>query len=176
MDVPQSWLVRPREAQHDLDNLQLGHLQADEKVEAVFELDYLVVEGHAREPVSNAPPRGVQLELINGAGVAVDDTQVVANLGYVQFKATPGVFHLRIREGRGRDIFRMESVGNEGWNSATVDVIGDEITVTDFEGLTIYPRLARLPGMEAEDVLQEQLEEEEEDEKPSGVLEKLLSK
>jgi UDP-glucose:glycoprotein glucosyltransferase len=49
----------------------------------------------------------------------------------------------------------MESVGNEGWDSPTVDAIGNEITVTSFEGLTLYPRLARLPGMEDVDVLAE---------------------
>ena len=51
MDVPQSWLVRPREALYDLDNIQLGSLFEEDRgrgVEAVFNLDYLVVEGHAR--------------------------------------------------------------------------------------------------------------------------------
>lgn len=174
MDVPSSWLVRPREAQHDLDNLQLSHFHADERVSAVFELDHLVVEGHARESATNGPPRGLQLELVDGAGKALDDTQVVANLGYIQFKAAPGVFRLRIRAGRGREVFRMESVGNEGWNSPSVEAVGEDITVTDFEGLTIYPKVDRLEGMEGVDVLVEPLEDEEEEDK--GVLGKLLHK
>jgi UDP-glucose:glycoprotein glucosyltransferase len=158
MDVPQSWLVRPREALYDLDNIQLGSLSDEDHVqgvEAVFDLDYLVVEGHARDTNTNAPPRGVQLQLTNSNSTAIDDTQVVANLGYLQFKAKPGVFELEIRPGRGRDIFQMESVGNEGWNSPTVEEVGNEITLTNFEGLTLYPRLIRLPGMESEDVLAE---------------------
>lgn len=175
MDVPPAWLVRPREAQHDLDNLQLGHLRPDEHVAAVFELDHLVVEGHAREGTTQTPPRGLQLELTDGQGKALDDTQVVANLGYIQFKAAPGVFHLHIREGRGREVFRMESVGNEGWYSPSIEVAGDEVTVTDFEGLTLYPRMERLPGMEAVDVLQETIEDDEEEESP-GVIGQLLSK
>jgi hypothetical protein len=141
---------------YDLDNIQLGALSADDRVrgmEAVFDLDFLVVEGHAREPQSNMPPRGVQLQLTNGNGPSIDDTQVVATLGYLQFKITPGVFRLQIREGRGRDIFKLESVGNEGWDSPTVDEAGDEITLTSFEGLTLYPRLTRQPGMDSEDVL-----------------------
>lgn len=50
----------------------------------------------------------------------------------------------------------MESAGNGGWQSATVEEIGSEITLTSFEGLTLYPRLSRLPGMEREDVLEEE--------------------
>ncbi|KAJ8514563.1 hypothetical protein ONZ45_g7920 [Pleurotus djamor] len=154
MDVPPSWLVRPREALYDLDNIQLGRLSPeDNSVDAVFALDYLVVEGHARDSTTNAPPRGVQLELIDADERPIDDTLVVANLGYVQFKAKPGVFQLQIRPGRGRDVFEMESVGNEGWDSATVQEAGNQITVTSFEGLTLYPRLRRREGMDGVDVL-----------------------
>jgi UDP-glucose:glycoprotein glucosyltransferase len=157
MDVPPSWLVRPREALYDLDNIQLGRLLPEDQyrgVEALFDLDYLVVEGHARDTLTNAPPRGVQLQLVNNSA-PIDDTQVVANLGYLQFKAKPGVFRLEIRKGRGRDIFRMESVGNDGWHSLTAEKVGNEITLTSFEGLTLYPRLVKLPGMETADVLAE---------------------
>ncbi|KAF9447216.1 glycosyltransferase family 24 protein [Macrolepiota fuliginosa MF-IS2] len=159
MDVPPSWLVRPREALYDLDNILLSQLfPSDTSVDATFSLDYLVVEGHARETATQAPPRGVQLELVKTSDKSpIDDTLVVANLGYLQFKAKPGVFQLQIRgEGRGRKIFKMESVGNEGWDSPSVEEGGDEITLVSFEGLTLYPRLARLPGMEAEDVLEEE--------------------
>ncbi|KAG6887758.1 hypothetical protein C0995_013010 [Termitomyces sp. Mi166 len=156
MDVPLSWLVRPREALYDLDNIQLGNLlPEDHSLKAIFDLDYLVVEGHAREVGNHNAPRGVQLELLRGGEEpsAIDDTQVVANLGYLQFKAKPGVFGLEIRKGRGRDVYEMESVGNEGWNSPTIHENGNEITLTSFEGLTLYPRLARKPGMENADVL-----------------------
>lgn len=156
MDVPMSWLVRPREALYDLDNVQLGNLSPeDHSLKAIFDLDYLVVEGHAREVQNHNPPRGVQLELLRGGDEpsAIDDTQVVANLGYLQFKAKPGVFGLEIRKGRSRDVYEMESVGNEGWNSPTIREKGNEITLTSFEGLTLYPRLSRKVGMENADVL-----------------------
>ena len=158
MDVPQAWLVRPREALYDLDNIQLSALSKEDTVkgvQALFELDFLVAEGHARHTDSNSPPRGVQLQLTNGNGTSIDDTQIVATLGYLQFKATPGIFQLEIREGRGRDIFELESAGNDGWESPSVEAVGSEITVTSFEGITLYPRLQRRPGMEAEDVLME---------------------
>jgi UDP-glucose:glycoprotein glucosyltransferase len=47
----------------------------------------------------------------------------------------------------------MESVGNSGWNSPSAEEVGSEITLTSFDGLTLYPRMARAPGMEKEDVL-----------------------
>ncbi|KZT24849.1 glycosyltransferase family 24 protein [Neolentinus lepideus HHB14362 ss-1] len=158
MDVPPAWLVRPREAQHDLDNIQLGTMPAKEwsrGVEAVFDLDYLVIEGHARDPFTNAPPRGLQLQLTVGDSTPVADTLVVANLGYLQFRAKPGVFQLEIRDGRGREIFDTESVGNEGWDSPSVSEVGNEVALTSFEGSTLYPRFARKPGMERMDVLEE---------------------
>ena len=175
MDVPQSWLARPREALYDLDNIQLGILSGPEKqkgVQATFELDYLVIEGHARDAGINAPPRGLQLQLIDSNGTAIADTLVVANLGYVQFRTKPGVFKLEIRPGRGRDIYKMDSVGNEGWDSADVDEAGDEVTLTNFEGLTLYPRVLRLPGKETIDVLAD-------DEAPStghGIVDDVVSK
>ncbi len=156
MDVPTSWVVRPREALYDLDNIQLGKLfPGDESVDAVFALDNIVVEGHARELAGGEPPRGVQLQLSKSNGTAIDDTQVVANLGYFQFKARPGVFHLEIRPGPGQKIFKLDSAGNEGWHSPSVETAGNEITITSFGGLTLYPRLSRLPGMETADVLKD---------------------
>ena len=157
MDTPQSWLIRPREALYDLDNIQLDKLAAADRVQglkAVFDLDHLVVEGHARESANNAAPRGVQMQLVTGDGTPIADTLVMANLGYLQFRTRPGVYRLEIRPGRGREIFGMESVGNEGWNSPTVEEAGDRVTVTSFEGVTLYPRLSRRPGMENVDVLQ----------------------
>jgi len=175
MDVPSSWLVRPREALYDLDNIQLGNIPSEEQsVDALFDLDYLIIEGHARDTHTNAPPRGLQLQLVNGNHSSLDDTQIVANLGYLQFKSKPGVFQLEIRPGRGRDTFKMESVGNEGWDSPTVEATGSEITLTSFEGLTLYPRLLRLPGMETADVLAEL--HEPESVQSRGLLETIISR
>lgn len=157
MDVPQAWLVRPRQAKYDLDNIQLNALSREDEhsgLKAVFDLDFLVVEGHARETKSNAPPRGLQLQLTDWNSTSVDDTQVVASLGYLQFKAKPGVYKLEIREGRGSEIYTMESVGNEGWDSPIVAESGTEITLGSFDGITIFPRLVRNPDMEDADVLE----------------------
>lgn len=175
MDVPQSWLARPREALYDLDNIQLGALAGSERqkgVQAIFDLDYLVIEGHARDAGTNAPPRGLQLQLTESNGTAIADTLVVANLGYVQFRTKPGVFKLEIRPGRGRDIFKLESAGNEGWDSSGIGEAGDEVTLTSFEGLTLYPRVLRLPGKETLDVLAN----DESDGDSHGIVDDVVSK
>lgn len=174
MEVPSAWLVRPRISSYDLDNIQLGQISSeDSSVDAIFELDYIVVEGHARDSATNAPPRGLQLHLLNPDNSTLDDTLVVANLGYFQFKTTPGVFALDIREGHGRDVFAVESVGNEGWNSPSVEIAGNDITVTSFEGLTIYPRFKRVPGMENVDVLDPRYEAKSES---KGIVSEVTSK
>jgi UDP-glucose:glycoprotein glucosyltransferase len=83
------------------------------------------------------------------------------------------VYHLEIREGRGRELFAVESVGNEGWVRPTVEEAGNEVTVTSFEGVTLYPRLERLPGQEFVDVLEEPKEEEL---KPTGIVDNIVSR
>jgi UDP-glucose:glycoprotein glucosyltransferase len=157
MDVPSSWLVRPRESEHDLDNIHLASLSTTEHTEgvkALFDLDFLVIEGHARDISTGGPARGLQLQLTSQDLAPVADTLVMENLGYLQFKAKPGVFQLEIMKGRGEDIFVTDSVGNEGWNSPPVDGdAGAQVTLTSFEGLTLYPRFKRHLGKGDADVL-----------------------
>ncbi|KAK4688056.1 UDP-glucose:glycoprotein glucosyltransferase, partial [Tremellales sp. Uapishka_1] len=151
MDTPPSWITSPMESPFDLDNLLLGDIQ--QPVDVLFQLKQLVIEGHARE-ANNAPPRGLQLQLSTNTTQAVSDTQVMANLGYFQFKATPGVYELGIRPGRGQEVYQLDSVGNDGWESASVEQTGRVITLDSFEGVTIFPRFSRRPGMELADVLE----------------------
>lgn len=122
-------------------------------VHVTFELKQLLIEGHARDK-TNAPPRGLQLQLTRN-DIGVSDTLVMANVGYLQFKVTPGLYDLSIRPGRGRDVFEMESTGTTGWDSAPINITGLGVTLTSFEGMTILPRFARKEGMETADVLQE---------------------
>lgn len=79
----------------------------------------------------------------------------MANLGYLQFKVTPGVYDLSIRPGRGSDVFELESTGTTGWYSDKVDKTGTEVTLASFEGMTVLPRFTRREGMETADVLAE---------------------
>ena len=150
LDPPKSWITRPTYAPVDLDNLNLAATtQNDIKVK--FELDKLIIDGHARDSHTSLPPRGLQIALKN----TLYDTQIVANLGYLQISALPGKWSLEIREGVGREIYELESVGNLGWNSPNVDEISNEFMVDSFEGIKLYPRFKKKSGMENRDVLAE---------------------
>ncbi|WVQ70245.1 uncharacterized protein L199_008471 [Kwoniella botswanensis] len=153
LDTPPSWIVSPRTSPYDLDNLVLSNIPSP--VHVLFTLKQLLIEGHARES-TNAPPRGLQLQLTTNGLEVASDTQVMANLGYFQFKATPGVYNLSIRPGRGREVYELESVGSEGWDSASVNITGPSVILDNFEGNTILPRFVRRPGMEKADVLNEE--------------------
>ncbi|KJE01643.1 UDP-glucose:glycoprotein glucosyltransferase [Cryptococcus gattii NT-10] len=152
LDTPPSWIVSPRTSPYDLDNLLLSSISSP--VSVTFQLKQLLIEGHARES-GNIPPRGLQLQLKTLNGDIAADTQVMANLGYLQFRASPGYYTLSIRPGRGEEVFNLESVGAEGWDSHSVEEIGDGVSLGSFDGKTIYPKFARKEGMEKADVLQE---------------------
>jgi UDP-glucose:glycoprotein glucosyltransferase len=162
METLTSWLVRPNDSVHDLDNIHLASLSPAERakgVEASFRLDYLVIEGHSRDSATTAPTAGLQLQLTDHRGVSVADTMVVANLGYLQLKAPhPGSFGLEIRDERGKEIYYMESAGNAGFFSPNVTDTGNQISLTSLEGLVLYPRFHKNPGMEREDVLTPSIE------------------
>ncbi|GJN89390.1 hypothetical protein Rhopal_002370-T1 [Rhodotorula paludigena] len=161
-DTQRSWLAFPSTSVHDLDNIRLADLPAWSKangVEAVLELESLVVEGHARDMPSSKPPRGLQLELKSGAEASEHeqriDTIVMANLGYFQFKVAPGTWRLGIREGKSSEVFSMESTGAHGWKSAALDRTGDSFVLSTLEGKTLYPRFRRNPGHELTELLDE---------------------
>ncbi|BGP08072.1 killer toxin resistant protein [Rhodotorula toruloides] len=163
IDAQQSWLAFPKHSVHDVDNIRLADLPAWSKssgVEAVLELESLLVEGHARDMPSSRPPRGLQLELRRGGHNASEqqqrvDTTVMANLGYLQFKASPGAWQLGIRAGRSSEVFELESIGADGWKSGTVNKTGTTFVVSTLEGLTLYPRFTRKPGHELTELLDE---------------------
>ncbi|RVX75233.1 hypothetical protein B0A52_00585 [Exophiala mesophila] len=162
MIVPPSWLVAPEKSAHDLDNIKLSSLAEGENIDAEYELEHILIEGHARDVTSSPAPRGVQLLLGTEQEPHFTDTIVMANLGYFQFKANPGYWQIGLKPGRSSKIFTIDSVGPSGYEAAP----GDETTsvaLLSFQGLTLFPRLSRKAGMEEEDVL----------ESPSGALDYL---
>ena len=68
-----------------------------------------------------SPPRGLQFTLGETPDTVAVDTIVMANLGYFQLKANPGVWYLNLREGKSRDIYQISS--HEHTDSAGDDVI-----------------------------------------------------
>lgn len=149
MDVPPAWLVAAKDSVHDLDNLKLSSIKSD--IEATYELEHILIEGHSRER-SGALPRGAQLVLATEKDPKVADTIVMYNLGYFQFKANPGFYNIQLKEGRSSEIYHIESVGAKGYGAVLGDE-GTDVVLMDFMGTTLYPRINRKPGMEEEDVL-----------------------
>ena len=150
LDVPPAWLVAPKQSAHDLDNLKLSSTKSD--VDAVYELEHILIEGHSRE--GTGPPRGVQLLLGTEQDSHFADTIIMANIGYFQFKANPGYYNIQLKEGRSSEIFDIISVGAKGYSAVPGDE-GTEAALMSFQGTTLYPRLQRKPGKEEEDVLEE---------------------
>lgn len=152
MDIPPAWLVAAKESIHDLDNLKLSSIKSD--VEAIYELEHILIEGHSRQIPEGGPPRGVQLLLGTERDPHFADTIIMANVGYFQFKANPGYYNIHLQEGRSSEIFDIISVGAQGYEAAPGDE-GTEVALMDFQGTTLYPRLKRKEGMENADVLEE---------------------
>lgn len=152
MDVPPSWLVAPEECIHDLDNIRLSSLNGQGEIDAVYELENILIEGHSRDITNGAPPRGAELVLGTAKQPHFADTIIMANLGYFQFKANPGFFKIELKSGRSQEIFNIDSAGTKGYGPQ----VGDdttEIALMSFQGTTLFPRLSRKPGKEEADVL-----------------------
>lgn len=153
MDLPPSWLVAPKDSIYDLDNIKLSAVKGGADIGATYELEHILIEGHSRDATLGPPPRGAQLVLGTELNPHFADTIVMANLGYFQFKANPGVYNLALQKGRSEDIFHIDSAGHNGYNPAVQDN-STEIALMSFRGATLFPRLSRKPGMADEDVLE----------------------
>ncbi|KFY85437.1 hypothetical protein V498_07720 [Pseudogymnoascus sp. VKM F-4517 (FW-2822)] len=151
MDVPAPWLVAPKQSVTDLDNIKLSSVNGD--VNAVYELEHILIEGHSTEKETGQAPRGAQLLLGTAADAHFADTIIMANLGYFQFKANPGFYKISLQEGPSSKIFSIDTLGASGRDAAQPDAT-TEISLISFHGLTLFPQLSRNPGQETEDVLE----------------------
>ncbi|PWZ22759.1 UDP-glucose:glycoprotein glucosyltransferase [Zea mays] len=106
IDVPEPWLVEPVIAIHDLDNILLENLGDVRTLQAVFELEALLLTGHCMEK-DRDPPRGLQFILGTKQRPHLVDTLVMANLGYWQMKVSPGVWYLQLAPGRSADLYEL---------------------------------------------------------------------
>ena len=155
LDIPPAWLVAPKDSIHDLDNIKLSSIKTD--IEALYELENILIEGHSREIPGGMAPRGAQLLLATERDPRFADTIIMANIGYFQFKANPGYYKINLKDGRSSEIYNVDSLGAKGWTPLPGDE-GREVVLMSFAGTTLYPRLSRRPGMEMEDVLEQRPE------------------
>ncbi|KAF3934805.1 hypothetical protein ABW20_dc0110185 [Dactylellina cionopaga] len=183
MDVPPSWLVTPSDTIHDLDNIKLQTFKerfGTSDLNATYMLTNILIEGHARDTSLNEPSAGAQMELGSSKNPTMEDTLVMQNLGYFQFKSNPGHWQIRLKPGRSSDIFSIQSLGADGF-SLTDQSEDDvkEVTLMNFRGVTLYPRLKRNKGYMGVSVFEPFGDEEEEEstmEKASNFAGGLLSK
>ncbi|KAJ3277113.1 hypothetical protein HDV01_000165 [Terramyces sp. JEL0728] len=144
MDVPGSWLVRPKKSIYDLDNIKMSTVPKSSSLVAEFSLESILVEGHAADIRTKGPPSGLQFVLGTDSQPALAETITMANLGYIQLKAGPGAWVLGIREGKSSEVYSLSRIGNSK---------SPIVVVNSFEGITIHPKVSKKPGMEEVDVL-----------------------
>uniref|UniRef100_A0A673GKT7 UDP-glucose ceramide glucosyltransferase-like 1 n=1 Tax=Sinocyclocheilus rhinocerous TaxID=307959 RepID=A0A673GKT7_9TELE len=150
MITPESWMVEAVRSPYDLDNIHLQEVSG--VVNAEYELEYLLLEGHCFDLSTGQPPRGLQFTLGMRQEPLMHDTIVMANLGYFQLKANPGAWILRLREGRSEDIYQIQA--HDGTDSP-VDA-GDVIVVLNsFHSKIIKVRVQKKPDKLNEDLLSE---------------------
>lgn len=149
MSVPENWLVEAVEAIHDLDNIHLEEVSTH-TVNAIFELEHLLVEGHCFEQSTGNPPRGLQFTLGTQNNPVMVDTIVMANLGYFQLKANPGIWTLRLRQGRSDDIYTIVSHDGTDQTGNNTEIIP---VVSGFRSLVIKIRVNKKSGKQNEELL-----------------------
>ncbi|PIN18202.1 UDP-glucose:glycoprotein glucosyltransferase [Handroanthus impetiginosus] len=148
LDVPEPWLVQPIVAIHDLDNILLENLADTRTLQAVFELEALVLTGHCSEK-DHEPPRGLQLILGTKNTPHLVDTIVMANLGYWQMKVFPGLWYLQLAPGRSSELYVMKADGEGTQDTSLLK----RITIDDLRGKLVHMDVVKKKGMEREKLL-----------------------
>ncbi|KAJ8350264.1 hypothetical protein SKAU_G00253940 [Synaphobranchus kaupii] len=148
MITPESWMVEAVSSSYDLDNIHLQEVSGS--VTAEYELEYLLLEGHCFDLSTGQPPRGLQFILGTRNDPLVQDTIVMANLGYFQLKANPGAWVLKLREGRSEEIYQI--LAHDGTDSPAE--AGDVIVVLNsFLSKIIKVRVQKRADKLKEDLL-----------------------
>ncbi|XP_068628440.1 UDP-glucose:glycoprotein glucosyltransferase [Battus philenor] len=146
--TPPNWLVECVRSVYDLDNIRLADV--DSLVHSEFELEYLLLEGHAWDTTLGTPPRGLQLILGSREQPELMDTIVMANLGYFQLKANPGAWTLRLRPGRSDDIYEIVGHENTEVTSGSADI---QVLMGSFRSHVIKLRVSKRPDKQHLDLL-----------------------
>ncbi|XP_036396338.1 UDP-glucose:glycoprotein glucosyltransferase 2 [Megalops cyprinoides] len=153
MITPENWMVEAVRSSYDLDNIHLQEVSS--MVTAEYELEYLLLEGHCFDLSTGQPPRGLQFILGVKQNPLMQDTIVMANLGYFQLKATPGAWVLKLREGRSEEIYQI--LAHDGTDSPAE--AGDVIVVLNsFRSKIIKVRVQKKADKIGEDLLSDDTE------------------
>lgn len=148
LNVPENWLVEIVRSVYDLDNIKLGDINGP--VHSEYELEYLLLEGHCFDSQSGTPPRGLQITLGTKSQPVIVDTIVMANLGYFQLKANPGVWILQLRNGKSSEIYEITAA--EGTNTKH-SANGTRVIISSLRSHVLKLRVTKKPGMQQADLL-----------------------
>ncbi|XP_072935877.1 UDP-glucose:glycoprotein glucosyltransferase [Epargyreus clarus] len=148
--TPPNWLVECVKSVYDLDNIRLADVES--LVHSEFELEYLLLEGHAWDTTLGTPPRGLQLVLGTRDQPEIMDTIVMANLGYFQLKANPGAWILRLRPGRSDEIYEIVGHENTDTPAGSEDI---QVLMSSFRSHVIKLRVSKKPEKQHLDLLVE---------------------
>ena len=100
--------------------------------------------GHARD-MFRGPPRGMEVTLQKASDVSSNtDTIVMANLGYFQLKANPGVWQLRLHEGPSMELYKIVEITEHG----NVPEDPTHLVVNSFRGKTVNLVVRKREGAE----------------------------
>ncbi|EPY49450.1 UDP-glucose-glycoprotein glucosyltransferase Gpt1 [Schizosaccharomyces cryophilus OY26] len=149
-----TWVVMQNEVDIDLYNIKLDHTSPEENVEpvsAVYEIKNILIQGYSQEEGLKTPPRGMQLALETPKQEHFADTIVLANLGYFQLKANPGIWNLKPLSGRSSQFYNIKALDKLDPSEEK------QVVVDSFEGVTLYPVMRRNPGFESSDILDEDM-------------------
>lgn len=163
LDVPEPWLVEPVIAVHDLDNILLENLGDTRTLQAVFDLEALVLTGHCSEK-DHDPPRGLQLILGTKSTPHLVDTIVMANLGYWQMKVSPGVWYLQLAPGRSSELYVLKDDGD----GSQENQFSKRITISDLRGKVVHLEVVKKKGKEHDKLLVPDDDDNSEEEKGNG--------
>ncbi|XP_028846353.1 UDP-glucose:glycoprotein glucosyltransferase 2 isoform X5 [Denticeps clupeoides] len=153
MITPESWMVEAVRSPYDLDNIHLQEVSG--VVAAEYELEYLLLEGHCFDLSTGQPPRGLQFTLGMSQDPLMQDTIVMANLGYFQLKANPGAWILRLRKGRSEEIYQIFAHDGTDSPADAADVI---VVLNSFHSKIIKVRVQKRTDKLNEDLLSEATE------------------
>eukprot|EP00759_Apiculatamorpha_spiralis_P001409 PhF_6_TR10536/c1_g1_i1/m.16639/K11718/HUGT; UDP-glucose:glycoprotein glucosyltransferase len=158
VEEPEAWLVFATQAEYDLDNVRLGTIPGSTLI-AEYELQSILLTGACIDQTTRSPPRGLPLvaSLASDAGVT-KDTLVMSNYGYFQIQANPGVWNMKIKEGRASDVYTIldillvDNTNAYYWQVSKPKSVA-HVVVNSFTGHHVHMKVAKRPGKENENIL-----------------------
>ena len=164
-DTPGTWLYESLVCKYDLDNLLLSKVN-DPTNKGVLSVNYhltrMLIQGQCFDEKSKPVP-GLQLELRNATNV-FDATIAMQTLGYWQLKANPGVWGMRLRDGRTTEVMGIDKNKTKSADAIIVNDVDQQplikVALNSFRSSPFRLRVKHKSGMENEELLPQLTEEQ----------------